>query len=152
MERQRPLRRAAAGAVVGAAALVPAACGDDDEPAAAPPTTTSTTATSTTTAPTTATTTTIPMTTTPAATRECGQVGFTPNSEDVAGDITATGVTCDEARSFVEVAGRRTSSGGPPSLDVDGWRCVVTHATDDPLPRSDYRCTRGRATVTFGRS
>jgi hypothetical protein len=132
---------------MGAVALVPAACRDDDEPAAAPPTTTSTT-----TAPTTAITSTSPTTTTPAATRECGQVGFTPDSEDVAGDITATGVPCDEARALVEVAGRRTSSGGPPSLEVDGWRCVVTHATDDPLPRSDYRCTRGRATVTFGRS
>ena len=130
-----------------AAALVPAACGDDDERVAAPSTTTTTTAT-----PTAATTTASTTTTTTAATRECGQVGFTPNSEDAAGDITATGVTCDEARAFVELAGRRTSSGGPPSLEVDGWRCVVTYATDDPLPRSDYRCARGPATVTFGRS
>lgn len=138
---------------MGAAALVPAACGDDDGRATPSFTTTSTTAT-----PTTGTTTASPTspttaaTTTTAATHQCGQVGFTPDSEDAAGDITATGVTCDEARAFVEVAGRRTSSGGPPSLEVDGWRCVVTYATDDPLPRSDYRCTRGPATVTFERS
>lgn len=143
---------------MGAAALVPAACGDDDEPAGSPSTTTSTSTAPTTAATTTATTTastttnTTASTTTPAATHECGQVGFTPNSEDVAGDITATGVTCDEARAFVEVAGRRTSSGGPPSLEVDGWRCLATYATDDPLPRSDYRCTKGPATVTFERS
>lgn len=98
-----------------AATLVPAACGDDDGRAAAPSTTTSPTAT-----PTTATTTTSPTTTTTAAatttaaTHQCGQVGFTPDSEDAAGGITATGVTCDEARAFVGVAGRRTSSGGPP--------------------------------------
>lgn len=145
------MRRVAAGALMCAAVLAVTACGDDDEPAVASSTTA---ASSTTTASTTtATSTTASSTTaTAAVTRDCGQVGFTPNSEDVAGDITATGVTCDEALAFVELAGRRTSSGGPPSVDVEGWRCVVTYQTEDPLPRSDYRCTRGSATVTFGRS
>lgn len=141
------MRRAAGGVLIAAVVVVSAACGDgDDEPAAA-----STTTTTTTTASTTAITTTT-TTSTAAIQRNCGQVGFTPNSEDVAGDITAAGVTCDEALEFVEVAGRRTSSGGPPSVDVEGWRCVVTYSTEDPLPRSDYRCTKGSATVTFGRS
>lgn len=89
----------------------------------------------------------------PPATMHCGQVAFTPNSEDAAGDITVTtGTSCDEARAFVEVAGRQTSSGGPDGVDVDGFRCVRTASADEPLPTSTYRCTRGATIVTFVRS
>lgn len=148
MASRRSLTRAAA------VVLVAAACGDGaEEPGATPGTTASTTtnaATTATSATTTAETTTTP--TTAAVTRECGLVGFTPYSEDAASDIRATGVTCDEARAFVNVAGRRTSSGGPPSLEVEGWRCGVTATSMDPLPTSSYRCTEGAATVTFVRS
>jgi hypothetical protein len=140
MAGRRPLTTAAALVV----ALAAAACGDDGEPSATPGTTASTT--------TVATTATTTATTTLAVTRECGLVGFTPNSEDAASDIRAIGVTCDEARAFVRIAGRRTSSGGPQSLEVEGWRCEVTATSVDPLPTSDYRCTEGAATVTFVRS
>ena len=83
----------------------------------------------------------------------CGMVGFTPNSEDAASDITVTtGSSCDAARAFVEVAGTRTSSGGPEQLDVEGYHCVRTESAEDPLPRSTYRCTRGTTVITFVRS
>jgi hypothetical protein len=89
----------------------------------------------------------------PQAVLECGMVGFTPNSEDAASEITVTtGTSCDTARAFVEVAGHQTSSGGPDEVVVDGYRCVRTEAAEDPLPRSNYRCTRGTTVITFVRT
>jgi hypothetical protein len=89
----------------------------------------------------------------PQAVLKCGMVGFTPNSEDAASAITVTaGTSCDAARAFVEVAGRQTSSGGPDEVVVDGYRCVRTETAEDPLPRSDYRCTKGTTVITFVRT
>jgi hypothetical protein len=113
-------------------------CSDDDDSgvAAASTTTPSTT----------------PPTTTAPATVRCGTVGFTPESEDAASEITATGTSCDEARTFAEIAGRQTSSGGPGELDVAGYHCVRTRSEQDPLPRAYFDCTRGSTTITFVRS
>lgn len=138
--------------------LLPA-CGDGTDVA---PATTMTTATNTTTTvadePTTTTlaaTTTITSdggrSTDPVILR-CDSIGFTPDSEDVASDITATGLSCAEAESFVQVAGRQTSSGGPDEVDVSGYHCVLTQNKDDPLPQASYRCTNGPKTVTFVRT
>jgi hypothetical protein len=89
----------------------------------------------------------------PHAVLQCGTVGFTPDSEDAASDITVTtGTSCDAARAFVEAAGHRTSSGGPDGVVVDGYRCVRTEAAEDPLPRSNYRCTEGATVITFVRT
>ncbi len=82
----------------------------------------------------------------------CDQVVFTPNSEDGASDIRATGLPCEEAEAFVTVAGRLTSSGGPPELDVEGFHCVRVASQQDPLPTSTYECTDGAKKVTFVRS
>lgn len=119
------------------------ACADDDDTEAAGPTVTTT---ATTVATTGATSTTV------APTLECLTVGFTPNSEDAASDVRATGLTCADAEAFVAVAGRQTSSGGPAEVDVEGYRCVRTRSEQDPLPRSFYECTSGSRTVTFVRS
>ena len=112
-----------------------AACSDEDDPAVAPvPTsTTSTTAAA-------------------ATTVSCETVAFTPNSEDAASRITATGLDCEEAEAFVRVAGTKTSSGGPATVDAEGYRCVQTAHEEDPLPQSTYECTRDAKTVTFVRS
>lgn len=84
---------------------------------------------------------------------ECGMVGFTPNSEDAASDITVTtGTSCDAARAFVEVAGHQTSSGGPDEVVIDGYQCVRTETAEDPLPKSNYRCTKGTTVITFVRT
>lgn len=87
-----------------------------------------------------------------AVTLDCQSVAFTPNSEDAASQIKATGVTCAEAEAFVREAGRRTSSGGPQSLTVDGYRCVLTRSVQDPLPQAFYECTNGARKITFVRS
>lgn len=87
-------------------------------------------------------------------TLECGQVAFTPASEDAASNITAQGVTCTVARELVEDAGRRTSATGPDRVDVGGYSCRRTASESDPLPVSSYRCERdgGDAVITFERS
>lgn len=61
-----------------------------------------------------------------AVTRGCASIGFTPDSEDAASDITATGLSCAEAESFVRLAGQRTSASGPPEVVVSDYRCVLT--------------------------
>ena len=87
-----------------------------------------------------------------AVTLDCQNVGFTPNSEDAASSIKATGLTCAEAEAFVRIAGRQTSSGGPAQLDVDGYRCVRVRTLQEPLPQAFYECTSGAKKVTFVRS
>lgn len=133
--------------VLSAAALALAGCGDDDTPDTATdePTTSVSEALPTSSAPTT-------TAAAAASTVKCESVGFTPNSEDAASDITATGLDCEEARAFVRKVGPRTSSGGPTSVTVDGYRCVQTRTEEDPLPRSFYECENASRKVTFVRS
>jgi hypothetical protein len=126
--------------LVALALLVAAACGDDPTPTTAG-STTSTDLSASTSQP-----------ITQPVTLRCETVGFTPNSEDAASEITATGLSCDEAEAFVRIAGERTSSGGPDRLDVSGFRCVRTGGEEDPLPMSRYECTNGNKKVTFVRS
>jgi hypothetical protein len=110
------------------------ACSDEGDPSVA---TTTTTTSTTAAAPTTV---------------SCETVAFTPNSEDAASSITATGLDCDEAEAFVRIAGAQTSSGGPREVEVDGYRCVQTSTTEDPLPQAAYECTSGDKTITFVRT
>jgi Cu-Zn family superoxide dismutase len=85
-------------------------------------------------------------------TLDCQTIGFTPNSEDAASSVKATGLPCSEAEAFVRIAGTRTSSGGPAQVDVEGYRCVRTGTRQDPLPLAFYECTSGTKKVTFTRS
>ena len=136
------------------AVLVAASCGDETTSNRAG-STSSLEASPSTTQPPSDVTGTAPATNTPTAqpaTLRCQTVGFTPNSEDAASDIRATGLSCDEAEAFVRIAGARTSSGGPDRLDVSGYRCVRTRSEQDPLPASHYECTNGPKKVTFVRS
>ena len=135
-----------------------AACGDngDDAEVGAGTTTTTTVVATTTSTTLPATTTTTrragATTTTAAVTRDCMTVGFTPNSEDAASSVKATGLSCAEAEAFVRNAGRRTSSGGPASVTVDGYRCVLVRSLQEPLPQAFYECTSGAKKVTFVRT
>lgn len=137
-------------ALVAGLLLVPG-CGDDgdSDEAATSSTSVVVTATTTSTPP-------APSTTTPTSsvrtTAKCRTVGFTPNSEDAASSIEATGLSCDEAEAFVRVAGTRTSSGGPEEVDVQGFHCERTRTEQDPLPQAFYECTSGTKKVTFVRS
>ena len=87
-----------------------------------------------------------------AGTLDCQTISFTPNSEDAASSVKATGLTCAEAEAFVRIAGRQTSSGGPAQVTVEGYRCVRVRSVQDPLPQAFYECTSGTKKVTFTRS
>ena len=87
-----------------------------------------------------------------AATLNCQTIGFTPNSEDAASSVTATGLSCAEAEAFVRIAGRQTSSGGPAQVTVEGYNCVRVRSVQEPLPQAFYECTSGTKKVTFTRS
>ena len=82
----------------------------------------------------------------------CETVAFTPNSEDAASDVMATGLSCADAEAFVRIAGERTSSGGPQELDISGYHCVRTRSEQDPLPQAFYECTDGPKKIAFVRS
>ena len=87
-----------------------------------------------------------------AGTLDCQTISFTPNSEDAASSVKATGLSCAEAEAFVRIAGRQTSSGGPAQVTVEGYRCVRVRSVQDPLPQAFYECTSGTKKVTFTRS
>ncbi|MDQ4091528.1 MAG: hypothetical protein M3163_14685, partial [Actinomycetota bacterium] len=139
------------------------ACGVVGGGGGATPTTAATGGT-TTTAPTGATTTTVragstttaragaTTTVRAGATLDCQTIAFTPNSEDAASSVKATGLPCSEAEAFVRIAGARTSSGGPAQVDVEGYRCVRVRSTQDPIPQAFYECTSGTKKVTFTRT
>ena len=77
-------------------------------------------------------------------TRRCGQIGFTPNSDDVASRIRATGLTCGLARDFVR------DSEGRPGARFRGFACTST-AVDATLPYRRYRCTGAGDVITWRR-
>ena len=87
-----------------------------------------------------------------AGTLNCQTIAFTPNSEDAASSVTATGLPCSEAEAFVRVAGQRTSSGGPAQVNVEGYRCVRVRTVQEPIPQGFYECTNGPKKVTFVRT
>lgn len=86
------------------------------------------------------------------ATLDCQTIGFTPNSEDAASSVKATGLPCADAEAFVRIAGTRTSSGGPAQVDVEGYRCVRVRSSQEPIPQAFYECTSGNKKVTFTRT
>lgn len=67
-------------------------------------------------------------------TRNCGQIGFTPNSDDLASHIRATGLTCGLARDFVR------DSKGRPRSGFRGFTCTRVVVNAD-LTYTRYRCT-----------
>ena len=136
-----------AAAVIVAVGLL-GACSDDDGDGDGA------TAASSTTAP----ATTAPTTTagpTPGSGGRCADQNFTPNSEDIASEIVAVGLSCAEAEEFVRRVGPLVgATGGPADIAVAGFDCVRTEEDDGSLgiPSSDYECTSGAKKVTFHRT
>ena len=89
--------------------------------------------------------------TTPAG--RCQDIAFAPNSDNLASDVVATGVTCAEAEALVRKVGPQVGAvGGPSRVEADGWVCIRTASDDRFLPNSDFACTSGSKTVTFHRT
>lgn len=85
-----------------------------------------------------------------AASRNCGNIVFTANTEDGAGNIKVTGTTCRKARQVVRSIAPLSVTGGPYDHRALGFACHgILH--DKYLPTVHWRCTRGRALITFQR-
>lgn len=141
------------------AAVLGACTSSSDEPSVAEPATSTTAAPTTTAEQQTSTSRAggtrpgpAPTTTAAPRTLDCGTVAFTPQSEDAASQIRATGLSCADAQAVVRVVGERTSAGGPAALDAEGYHCVQTGSEEDPLPQASYECTSGSKKITFVRS
>lgn len=88
----------------------------------------------------------------PPASAECTTVGFTPQTEDAASSIVATGLSCEEAEAFVRRLGPSVSPGGPERIEFEGFTCVLTRHEEEPLPQGFYECTSGSKRISFVRS
>ena len=86
-----------------------------------------------------------------AITRSCGQIGFTPNSDDGVFSIRAHGVGCATARRVARASRRLGIIRGTRRYRSEGFSCRGT-LDDSSLPSVRWRCTRGAAVVTFVRS
>jgi hypothetical protein len=84
----------------------------------------------------------------------CADVVFSPNSENMASGIVATGfASCADAEAFVRRVGVQLRAvGGPAELQVDNFACARTAESDRALPSADYRCSSGLQTVYFHRT
>ena len=88
----------------------------------------------------------------PPASAECTTVGFTPQTEDAASSVVATGLSCEEAEAFVRRLGPSVSPSGPARIELDGFECVLTRYEREPLPQGFYQCTSGSRRISFVRS
>src|SRR5687767_10056479 len=69
------------------------------------------------------------------ATRDCGEVAFTPDSDDMASDVAARCVSCRYARGSVRAAK------GRPGKSFRGYACTKK-PLDTALPPWRYRCVQ----------
>jgi len=83
----------------------------------------------------------------------CADVGFAPNTDNLASGIVASGLSCAEAEALVRKVGTQVRSvGGPSRVEVDGFTCIRTSESDRGLPSSEFECTSGPRRVTFRRT
>ena len=83
-------------------------------------------------------------------TRDCGRVGFEPDSDNLASSITAKRVRCRTARRVARGA-RDSGPTDPEPYSARGFRCAG-EALDTPLPSALFLCRRDRASVAFIRT
>jgi hypothetical protein len=84
-----------------------------------------------------------------AAPTKCPPVGFTPNSDDVATDLTATGLDCTEASALVRRARQEHDPvTGPRFFRLDPFTCRAVRQTTT-LESTAYRCDDGARRVTW---
>ena len=93
----------------------------------------------------------LPGTAGAAVTRQCGQISFTPNSDDGIFHIRAKGVGCRTARRVARAARPLKIVGGSRRYGSRGFTCRGTF-DDEGLPTVRWRCTRAKAVIRFERS
>ena len=89
--------------------------------------------------------------TAPPTVRNCGRVGFTPNSDDGAFSIRAQGATCTTAKRVARATRTRGVGRKPYRFTTRGFRCRGLE-DNDALPLVKWSCIKGKAIVTFDRA
>ncbi len=81
-----------------------------------------------------------------AAAKRCASVPFTPNSDDIAANVRALGVSCRTARALI-----RASEGRPPAR-FRGFSCTRRPVEEGvEMPYTRVRCAKGTASVRWDR-
>ena len=81
-----------------------------------------------------------------AAAKRCASVPFTPNSDDIAANVRALGVSCRTARALI-----RASEGRPPAR-FRGFSCTRRRVEEGvEMPYTRVRCAKGTASVRWDR-
>ncbi len=77
--------------------------------------------------------------------KKCQNVGFTPNSDDVAADVRVRRVSCSYARDFIR------DFDAAPAARYAGYRCTWRSVDSDVLPYTRFRCDRRTQTMIWHR-
>lgn len=84
---------------------------------------------------------------------KCPQIGFTPDSDDVAADITASAIDCAGASDLVRrVKQEHDPVTGPRLFRADPFTCRAVRNERVPLERTEYRCGDGARRVTWNKT
>lgn len=81
----------------------------------------------------------------PARAVTCEDVPFTPNSDDLAAEIRARGISCEDARAFIR------DVDGAPGGGAQGYECTSERVDADTLVHTRWRCEKGEVLVTWSR-
>ncbi len=85
--------------------------------------------------------------------KRCPDVAFSPNSDNLASDVVAYGVSCEEAHKVIRKAGPSTGPvNGASRLTVEGFECLRTGQDLSALPEASYECSTGQRRNTFTRT
>jgi hypothetical protein len=84
---------------------------------------------------------------------KCPQIGFTPNSDDVAADVTATGMHCNEASGVVRRAREQHDPvTGARFFGLPPFTCRAARQDTAALETTAYRCDDAARRVTWEKS
>ena len=81
--------------------------------------------------------------------QSCDDIVFEANSDNIASDIVATGVSCAEADTFIRAADGQAPR-GESSYPLNGFDCTVVQATTG-LAHAIITCTTGNQTISYRR-
>ncbi len=89
---------------------------------------------------------------TTAATLPCADIGFSPQSDNIATHIVATGTPCSEAQALVrKVAAAHDFTTGPREFTSGAFVCTVM-TQEVALPVGHYTCLDGAKKVTWDKN
>jgi len=82
----------------------------------------------------------------------CADVGFAPQSDNIASHIVATGTSCPEAQALVrKVAAVHDLTTGPREFTSGAFACSVV-TEEVALPVGHYTCLEGAKKVTWDKN